>query len=140
MFVTTNTDMESAYTSHSNCIVCGSENPRGLHLKFLPMDDASVESSFFCSHFLEGYAGRLHGGVIASVLDSAMTHCLFLNGYAGVTVELNVRYKLPVITQQMATVRGWLERTSSLLYLLKAEILQNSQVKATAMGKFMNLP
>jgi len=55
--------------THPNCVVCGRENPRGLHLQFGLTDDDSVECNFYFSKALEGYPGRLHGGVIASVLE-----------------------------------------------------------------------
>jgi len=141
--VTTDVQPESARSLdssiHPHCVVCGRKNPRGLNLHFSLTDDASAKGSFFCSKALEGYPDRVHGGVIASVLDGAMTNCLFLHGLTGVTVELNIRYKRPVDTDRIATVRGWIERSSSLLHILKAELVQGNEVKATASGKFMNL-
>lgn len=125
--------------NHSNCVVCGRKNPSGLKMRFTLSADASVRSAFYCSKALEGYPGRLHGGVIASVLDGAMTHYLFRRHHTGVTVELNIRYKHPVETDKMATVRSWVDRSSSLLHILKAEIVQGNEVKAAAVGKFMDL-
>ena len=88
----------------------------------------------------EGYAGWVHGGVIASLMDGAMTNCMFAQGVPVVTAELNVRFRHPVATDKAATVRAWVDQSSPPLYLLKAEVAQAEQIKATACGKFMEYP
>ena len=42
-----------------------------------------------------------------------------------------------MITDQAATVRAWIDQSSPPFYLLKAEVVQAEQVKATACGAFM---
>ena len=125
---------------HKNCVVCGTSNDRGLHLQFLSLEDGSVQASFDCGKAFEGYAGSLHGGVISALLDGAMTHCIFAHGHAGVTAELKVRYRHPVVVDHIAIVRGRICRCSPPLYLMEAELLQDGQVKATATAKFMDQP
>lgn len=44
----------------------------------------------------QGYSGTLHGGMICTLLDAAMTHCLFSLGLEGVTADLQVRFLNPV--------------------------------------------
>ena len=80
----------------------------------------------------------LHGGVVASVLDGAMTSCLFAHGHPGATAELTVRFRHPVRTGGVATVRAWIERCAPPLHMLRAELVQNGQIKATAWGKFID--
>ena len=125
---------------HKNCVVCGPSNDRGLHLQFVSSADGSVQASFDCSKAFEGYTGSLHGGVISALLDGAMTHCIFAHGHAGVTAELKVRYRHPIVIDRMAVVRGWIRRFSLPLYFMEAEFLQDGQVKATATAKFMDQP
>ena len=125
---------------HANCVVCSSSNERGLRLEFALLADGSVQASFDCDKAFEGYANVLHGGVISSLLDGAMTSCMFAHGCPSVTAELNVRFRHPVVTGQTATVRASITRSAPPLYLMEAELLQNGQVKATATGKFMDQP
>ena len=125
---------------HANCIVCSSSNERGLGLDFTLSEDKGVESNFDCNRAYEGYANVLHGGVISSLLDGAMTNCMFAYGCSAVTAELKVRFRHPVVTGQIATVRAWIVQSASPLYIVKAEVLQGGQVKATATGKFMRQP
>lgn len=124
--------------THSHCVVCGAANDHGLRLKFSPTEDGSVQARFYCDKTLEGYADILHGGVISSLLDGAMTNCLFAHGHPGLTAELTVRFRHPVRIGTAATVRAWIERCSPPLHVLRAELVQDEQVKATGCGKFMD--
>ena len=124
-------------TAHPGCVVCGGANARGLRLRYAPGDGKGVEAILDCDASLEGYGGRLHGGVIAAALDGAMTHCLFAHGRTAVTAELVVKYKHPVAIGRPARVRAWLERDLGPLYLLQAELVQDDVVKAAASAKFL---
>jgi len=123
--------------AHSNCIVCSPSNSRGLGLEFSVCEDGSVEARFDCDRTFEGYADRLHGGVVASLLDGGMTNCMFAHGLIGVTAELKVRYLHPVVTGKPATVRAWIGRSSAWLHVLQARVWQDDVLKARATGKFM---
>ncbi|MBN2019285.1 MAG: PaaI family thioesterase [Sedimentisphaerales bacterium] len=125
---------------HNKCIVCGASNPRGLHLKFEVAGDGSVKADFQCDGSFEGYSGSLHGGVIMSIFDGAMGHCMFARGQTAVTVEMTTRFRQPILTGRDATVSAHITRVSHPLYLLKAEIIQDGRVKATADGKFYDQP
>lgn len=125
---------------HANCIVCGPTNERGLGLDFVLSDDGSVEADFNCDKGFEGYASIVHGGVISSVLDGAMTSCLFARGCSAVTAVLDIRFRHPVVTGQTAAVRAWITRATPPLYVLEAEMSQQGQVKATATGTLMDQP
>jgi uncharacterized protein (TIGR00369 family) len=108
-----------------------------MRLTFAASDDGNVQAKFDCGSAFEGYTGMLHGGVVASLMDGAMINCLFARGILAVTAELTVRFRHPVVTGTPATVRAWIERSSGPRHLLKAEIKQSTQLKATAVGKFM---
>ena len=122
---------------HANCVVCGLSHQHGVGLEFTLLKDGSVQAPFECGEVFEGYAETVHGGVIAAALDGAMTNGLFAQGRAGLTGELKVRYRHPVLTNHMAVVRGWIERSSPPLYLTCAELVQGGEVKVTATGKFI---
>ena len=123
--------------AHPNCVVCGPENESGLRLEFDTLEDGSVQTHFNCDAIYEGFPGMLHGGVITSLLDGAMTNCLFAHGRTGITGELKVRFCHPVATGQGSLVRAWIEVSSPPFHVLKAELIQDQQVKARATGKFM---
>lgn len=118
-------------------MVCSLSNPLGLGLKFTFEEDGSVTATFLGHPALEGFPGMLHGGVIASLLDGAMTNCLFARGCAAMTGELNVRYQEPVLIGEEMHIRAWITRSLPPWHLLAAELKQGGCVKAAATGKFV---
>lgn len=81
--------------THRDCLLCGTNNPLSLGLRFQQVEQGWVETAFTPSQWQQGYCGILHGGVVAALLDSAMTHCLFRQGVEAVTADLRVRYHQP---------------------------------------------
>jgi acyl-coenzyme A thioesterase PaaI-like protein len=123
--------------AHPFCLVCSGSNPNGLALTFQPDENGGVAASFHPNPFLEGYEGLLHGGMTASLLDGAMTNCLFSQGIIALTADLRVRYRKPVLIGPEISLRAWVEARHSPLFLLRAELKQEGCVKATASAKFM---
>ena len=100
------------------------------------MPDDSVEGTFTANEVFEGYVGQLHGGVIAALLDGAMTNCLFAHRCRAFTAELTLRHRRPVTSTDCLTVRAWVTRSRPPLHHLRAELRQGGQVRATALGLF----
>lgn len=128
---------------HPFCVVCGRADAcgradeSGLGLRFTLADDGGVEARFECPERFQGYTGLLHGGVTASLLDGAMTNCLFAHGVTAVTGELKVRFRHPIELGEPIVVRSHLGRSQPPLHVVEAEIVQGGRVKAKAIGKFM---
>lgn len=122
---------------HSHCVLCGAEHPQGLRLVFSTHADGHVEATFPCERLYQGYTGYLHGGVIAALLDGAMTNCLFAHGKAALTGELNIRFRKPVATSHPATVIAQIAKSLPPLFHMEATVCQNDQLMARATAKFM---
>lgn len=122
---------------HDTCLLCGDKNPIGLKLKFETLPDLSVKTEFASKFMFEGYKGFLHGGVIASLIDSAMTNCLFAHNVAAFTAELTLKYKHPVRCGGKVSVSAKLLKDYDPLYIVAAQVEQNGQVAVTAEAKFM---
>lgn len=125
---------------HPHCIVCGGQNDHGLKLSCQVCGDGSVEGVFSCSRTFQGYDGYLHGGVIASLLDGAMTNCLFARGKTAVTGKLTVRFLFPVLVNRKAVVRAWIKESRAPLHMAEAKMMQNGRVVVMATAKFMEVP
>ncbi len=121
---------------HSQCLVCGSDDPLNLKLQFQPGEDGSMTVVFPGEMRFQGYTHRLHGGMIATLFDTAMTHCLFASELTGVTASLNVRFLLPVSADQRVQVRAWIERSKLQLCRLKGHLHQKGILKARAEATF----
>jgi len=121
---------------HEWCLLCGSRNPHSLRVKFEP-DEEGVKAVFAPSRHLQGYRGILHGGIVSSLLDAAMTHCLFHRGIKALTADLRVRFYHSVPWEKDLLIRARITRSRPPLYLTKAEIIQDERIMAEAEGKFM---
>ena len=127
---------EAIENDHAHCLMCGASNPRSLGLCFHSEADG-VGATFKVRSTLQGYTGILHGGVVASLLDSAMTHCLFHHGVQGLTGDLHVRFVRPIPCDATVEIRAWVLSEAGPLYQLRAELLHERCVMAWAQGKFM---
>ncbi|MDD3118880.1 MAG: PaaI family thioesterase [Victivallales bacterium] len=122
---------------HPHCLLCGDRNPWSLQLRFTAAADGEVSTWFKGRQALQGYSGFLHGGVIASLLDSAMTNCLFQQGIRAVTGELKIRYRHPIPCRAELDLRARVTAAKPPLFQLEAELRQETRVMARATAKFM---
>ena len=125
--------------SHKGCVVCGCENDHGMRVEFRSQSDGSVVAEFPCDAAYQGYQDVLHGGVVATLLDGAMTNCLFAHHIVAVTAELTIRYLHPVRIGDPVSIKAWIVRSSPHLHLLAAELAQEGRVHARAKAKFRNV-
>lgn len=128
---------QTQQAAHPHCIVCGRGRECGLDLRFALRDDGGVKATFQCEARFQGYEGILHGGVTSSLLDGAMTNCLFARGIVAVTAEMTVRFRHPIALDTPLTVSAHVTRSQMPLHIVEARIVQDGQVKARATGKFM---
>lgn len=125
---------------HARCVACGTENPRSLHLVFHPDAEGGVRGRFAADRDFVGYDGILHGGVAATLLDAAMTHCLFHAGVGAVTADLHVRYVRPVPVGIVVELTARVLTARPPLYRVRAELHANDRLAVWAEGKFLRKP
>lgn len=120
-------------------MVCGDpeHNPGTLGLDFVGDDDGGVAARFRPTARHQGYAGLLHGGMICTLLDAAMTNCLFVRGIAALTAEMTVRFVAPVALGQEVEVAAHLVERRRNLCGLEASMTANGRLLARAVAKFM---
>jgi uncharacterized protein (TIGR00369 family) len=125
-----------AEACHPHCVVCSQRNEAGLGTTFTEMLDGSIRATFPCGRRFQGYTDRLHGGVIAMLLDAAMTHCLFSKCIQAVTAKFDIRYRKPVLVDREATIIARLDGAYPPLYRLSSSLVQDDVVCVTADAKF----
>ena len=127
----------SARHGHGRCLVCGETGFGSLKLSFVPHEGGSVRSEFVAGNHLQGYDDLVHGGVIATLLDAAMTHCLFHRGITAVTADLHVRYVHPIVCGSRLEIGAEIVKLSPPLFRLRAEVAFEGVVAAWAEAKFL---
>ncbi|HZL36867.1 MAG TPA: PaaI family thioesterase [Tepidisphaeraceae bacterium] len=124
----------------AGCIVCGRDNPHGLHLS-LGVDPATgiVTTEFEARPEHIGFEGIVHGGVLATVLDEAM---VWAATWAGrrfcVCGELNVRYRNSAPVGAALRIEARVDAFRSRLIETTGSITDAAGiVYATATGKYV---
>jgi uncharacterized protein (TIGR00369 family) len=80
----------------NHCFGCGQNNRSGLRLKFFVDGDHRIVCRVRVPRRFEGPPGHVHGGVIATLLDEAMTKASRQFGIVAMTRHMEVEYLKPV--------------------------------------------
>jgi len=84
----------------NHCFGCGTGNPQGLNLTFVletaPDGTATATATATMTRLHEGAPGYLHGGIIATLLDEAMSKLNRPLNALAMTRSLSVDYLRPV--------------------------------------------
>ncbi|QNI38211.1 PaaI family thioesterase [Edaphobacter albus] len=111
----------------NHCFGCGSANPQGLHLAF--STDASdpqhptAAANFQLDRAHEGPPGYVHGGIVATLLDEAMSKLNRPLDLLAVTRHMEIDYLRPVPLYQPLKVTSRHLRREGRKLFHQAEIL-----------------
>jgi acyl-coenzyme A thioesterase PaaI-like protein len=124
---------------HRNCFACGSNNGMGLGLKFYKHEDGTVFGHFFADPKFEGYSGIIHGGIVATLLDSAMTHCLLMEDIPALTGRLSIKYSTPIQTGTVVKLEARVVDQLHEMFFLEGKALVDGKKAASAEAKYMSM-
>jgi len=126
------------------CLVCGLKNPFGLHTAFYELDNKEILAVFRPREEHQSYPGRLHGGIISTILDEAIGRAIMMHSddeVWGVTVDLQVRFKKPVPLDGELRVVGRITKDSSRFFEGTGELLlEDGTVAAEGRGRYLKVP
>ena len=125
------------------CIICGMDNTIGLHAQFYNMEDGSVITLFRYNENHQSFPQRVHGGLVATMLDELGLRALWANGdesVFGVTMSLEVKYRKPVPYDEDLLGRGIVEKETPKFVIVQAGIYDKSgTLLANAEVKYIKL-
>src|SRR4030066_1311052 len=121
---------------HRNCFACGVNNGIGLGLKFHKHKDGTVVGSFFADPKFEGYSGIIHGGIVATLLDSAMTHCLLIKDIPALTGRLSIKYSTPIRTGTVVKLEARIVDQFHEMFIIEGKALVGGGRVASAEAKY----
>jgi len=121
-----------------SCYVCGVDNPRGLHLRSR-LEGGRVVLEYTTRSEDAGYAGIVHGGVLATLLDEVMTWAAIVRQRRlCVAGEMSIRLKAPVPTGEKIRVEGFVVRGGKRLVVTGGRVTNaDGRVAAEAEGKYV---
>jgi uncharacterized protein (TIGR00369 family) len=123
-----------AHAAQNRCFGCGQANPTGLHLEFLLAEDSSVVCLASVPDTFEGPQGYLHGGIIATLLDEAMSKSVRARGFTAMTRHMEVDYLRPVPSSTPIRLEGHVTRNEGRKHWTEARIL-DAERTVLAIGK-----
>jgi len=136
-----NTPGRTRAKSHSGCFACGQDNPEGLKLRFERGESGVMRALWRPGALLEGFRGIVHGGVVGTALDEAMSKAVASSGLEALTAELRVRYRRPVRSEAVYEIRGWVVRRSKRLVKTEALLISEDGTEhAHGWADFLVLP
>jgi uncharacterized protein (TIGR00369 family) len=128
------------HTAQNRCFGCGPANPIGLHLDFYVAEDQSVACMPQVTEKYEGPRGLLHGGIIATLLDEAMSKAVRVRGLTAMTRQMEIEYLRPVPSATETRIVGKLVRSEGRKHWTEAQIFDGkSKLLATAKGLFIEV-
>ena len=89
----------------TKCFGCGQDNPIGLKLSFRCNEDRA-EAEFTPDELHQGWPGIVHGGIICTLLDEAMSHTLDQQRINCLTAKTEIRFRRPAFVGEPLVVTG----------------------------------
>lgn len=117
--------------------VGGLSNPIAPQLRWLAQSADGVEGQIRLGEHYQGPPGRVHGGVIAWILDALLSRAMHAALKIGVTGTLNIRYmaSTPIETELRCTAR--IARMEGRKMFIEGAIFNGDQQTVQAEGIFL---
>ena len=123
----------------SQCFACGMDNPDGLRIPW-KVEGNTMTGEFTCPKKFQGWKGIVHGGIISTLLDEAMTRLAGVLFGSAVTAEMTVRFIKPAPIGEKLLIKGELVKNAKRMAEMQATIhLENGTLIARSSGKAMKI-
>ena len=83
--------------------------------------------------------GSLHGGIIATAMDVSMGHLLHQTTGSGATLEMNIKYLLPIFEENVHCKGSFLRQGKSISFLQSHMYKENGKLAAYASATWIPL-
>ena len=133
--------------STTNSITCGTENPASLGCVFYELEGGEVATVFKCGGWHEGHEGIMHGGMSGAVLDEVMgranrSYDRLTGGLKVpvVTAEMTVKYLKPIMSGELMTACGRIDRRDGRKRFASGEIVNEAgEIMVSASGVYVSV-
>jgi acyl-coenzyme A thioesterase PaaI-like protein len=89
----------------------------------------------------EGFRGMIHGGIVSTVLDEAMSKAVAATGICALTCDLRVRLRQRIEVGEELRIRGWVVEKRKRRIVTEATLRDSrGQERAHAWATFLELP
>jgi uncharacterized protein (TIGR00369 family) len=128
------------HAASNRCFGCGSANSDGLRLEFFHSPEGCVVASPTVGSRFDGHPGYLHGGIIATLLDEAMSKSVRALGKSAMTRKMEVDYQHPVPSGAPLRITGRVTRSEGRKHWAEAIITNaDGHTLAKSSGIFIEI-
>jgi uncharacterized protein (TIGR00369 family) len=125
-----------AFADH-NCFACGGTNPIGMHLH-IELGEGTAETTWSPGPDFVGWEDKVHGGLLATLLDEVMAWAPSSYDSWAVTAEMRIRYRSPANPGETLAARGWVTERRRRIYRVRGEVHgEDGRMIAEAEGRFL---
>jgi len=131
-------DIEALRARYDRCFGCGEANPVGLHLDDFRQEGDSVIAPFVPRPEYAGFAGTLHGGIVATALDEISAwSAMYTHSVLVFTATLAIRYRKTADADVSFTMRGTVLERRGRRLKIAGEMLHEGTIVAQSDGLFI---
>ncbi|MBI3012861.1 MAG: PaaI family thioesterase [Elusimicrobia bacterium] len=107
-----------------HCFACGSENEKGLKIHWRVQGRTTL-AEFVPEREHQGWKGIVHGGILATLLDEAMTRLAWCVYGCALTAEMTIRYVATAKVGEKLTIAGHLSDEDKRIVTMKAWLFRD---------------
>lgn len=125
-----------AFADH-NCFACGASNPNGMRLR-IELGDGTARTEWTAGEAFVGWEGKVHGGILATLLDEVMAWAPSSYDAWAVTAEMHLRYRSPAVPGERLTADAHVVERRRRIYEVHGEVHgHDGRQIAEADGRFL---
>lgn len=109
-----------AFADH-HCFACGGTNPIGMRLH-IELGEGTASTTWVAGEDFVGWSDKVHGGIIATMLDEVMAWAPSSFDSWAVTAEMTIRYRSPAAPGEELRAEGRVVERRRRIYDVRGEV------------------
>lgn len=108
------------------CFACGAENKDGLCIDW-KVEGRTTYAEFVPTKKFQGWKNIVHGGILSTLLDEAMTRLAWVVCGGALTAEMTVRFMKPALVGEKLFVMGEIVSENKKLVEMQAFVYKENK-------------
>ena len=125
-----------AFADH-NCFACGGTNPIGMHLA-IELGEGTASTTWVPGKDYVGWEEKVHGGLLATLLDEVMAWAPSSYDSWAVTAEMHLRFRSPANPDERLVAEAHVTRRRRRIYDVRGDVRgEDGRVVVEGEGRFL---
>lgn len=125
-----------AFADH-HCFACGATNASGMRLE-IEFGEGSARTEWVAGDDFVGWSDKIHGGIVATLLDEVMAWAPSSYDSWAVTAEMTIRYRSPASPGERLLAEGRVVRRRRRIYEVEGSVrTTDGRLIAEGSGRYL---